>query len=203
MIDNYMKFLFVVLCFIIALGSYWFRHSKRDWGYLNIAMGFTVVSDYLLLIAHNNLAGVFTFCFVHIAYILRVTRNKERSLSLIAASICGGAISLSLFTFVPALHRIDPLIVVGLVYASLFIQNLVAHIQYFRNDGSNRWIMLLGLILFALCDIHVLMFNLHQFIIVPPEIGIWGRMWIWVFYAPSQVLLSISAVRWKVNDPIH
>ena len=202
MIDNYVKFFFIALCFSIALCSYWFCRSKKDWAYLAAAMGFTMVSDYFLVLAHNYRAGVFVFCFVHIAYILRVSgwaatgNHLEKSLSKIGAIICGGGLIFVVFAFVPALPWVDPLIVLAIVYASLFAQNFADHIRYYRQGGPNRKIMLTGLILFILCDIHVMLFNLPNFLPVPPEIGLWGWRWIWVFYAPSQLLLSVSAVRW-------
>ena len=162
-----------------------------------VAMGFTVVSDYFLVLANNHITGVFTFCFVHIVYILRVSENRQKSKAYIAATVCGGGLLLAV------LPQPRLLIILAMVYAALFIQNLFAHIIYCRSRNGdalpmiNRRIMLAGLILFALCDIHVLMFNLHYFLPVPPEIGLWGRAWIWVFYMPSQLLLGVSSVRWS------
>lgn len=163
-------------------------------------MGFTVASDFLLVVLNNYRAGVFVFCFVHITYILRVSRSiygeREKSIMQIAAIICGGMLTFAVFAFIPSLPPVDPLIIFAVVYAALFTLNFICHIKYFRRRGPNRNIMLFGLILFILCDIHVLMFNLPLYIYVPPEIGIWGRTWIWVYYTPSQLLLSVSAVRW-------
>jgi len=200
MIDNYIKVLFIALCFIIALCSYWFCHSKRDWAYLTGAMGLTLVSDYFLVLTNNHSTGVFVFCFVHILYILRVSDNREKSAAQIATTIFIGAVVFAAFVFVPMLPFLHPIIVLTLVYTALFIQDIIAHIKYYKSKKEealpivNRRIMLAGLILFALCDIHVLMFNLPHYLPVSPAIGMWGRMWIWVFYAPSQLLLSISAV---------
>ena len=199
MIDNYIKFSFIVLCFIIALLSYWFCRSKKDWLYLAAAMGFTLISDFFLVIMANHRMGVLTFCFVHIIYILRVSNDKEKSISQITSVICGGGLLFIAFTFVPFLSPspLDPLIIFAIVYGSLFVLNLITHIGYYRRGGANRHIILAGLILFALCDIHVLMFNLPNYLLVPPEISLWGRTWMWAFYAPSQLLLGISAVDWS------
>ena len=176
----------------MAAGSFRLCHSRKDWAFLTAAMGFTLVSDFFLVITHDYRFGVFTFCFAHMAYILRVSDDKVMSLMRIGAAMIGGGL---VFIVV----RPDPLIVFAVVYAALFVQNFFGHIKYYRNGILpivNRRLMLAGIILFALCDIHVLMLNLPHFLPVPPEIGLWGGMWIWMFYAPSQILLSISAVRW-------
>ena len=203
MIDNYVKVLFIALCFIIALCSYWFCYSRRDWVYLATAMGLTLVSDYFLVLTNNHSIGVFVFCFVHITYILRVSDNLERSTAKIAAVVFVGGFVFAVFSFVPMLPHIDPLIIFTMIYTALFIQDITAHIKYYKSKEAgvlpmtNRRIMLAGIILFALCDIHVLMFNLPHYLPVSPAIGAWGRMWIWVFYTPAQLLLSVSGVRWK------
>lgn len=194
MIDIYTKFIFIVLCFIIALSSYWFCRSKKDWAYLSVAMGFTLVSDLFLLVVNNHAMGVLTFWFVQMAYILRVSEDLQKSKMKIMATIIGGMAAFIIF-------RSDILIVLAVVYALLFVQNVIAHVKYFSRGMPNRHMMLMGILLFALCDIHVLMFNLPGFLPgIPVQIGAWGGTWIWVFYAPSQLLLSASAVRWgRVN----
>ena len=205
MVDNYIKVLFIALCFIIALCSFWLCHSRRDWAYLAAAMGLTLVSDYFLVLTNNHTAGVFVFCFVHIIYILRVSEDREKSIAQIAAVIFVGMFVFALFIFVPMLPYVHPIIVLTMVYTVLFIRDIIAHIRYYQCKRTealpviNRRIMLAGLLLFALCDIHVLMFNLPHYFPVSPAIGMWGRMWIWVFYAPSQLLLSMSAVRWRTG----
>ena len=163
-------------------------------------MGFTLASDYFLVLANNHRVGVFVFCFVHMIYILRVSDHWEKSIVKIGATISGGGLIFAIFIFVPALPPLDPIIAFALVYAALFIQNIIAHIKYSCRGRQeliiNRRLMLAGIILFALCDIHVLLFNLPYYLPVPAIVGTWGLIWIWVFYAPSQLLLSISAIKW-------
>jgi len=194
MTENYIKFAYICLCFLIALGSYWFCRSKKDWAWLSVAMGFTLISDYFLVIARNYPFGVFTFCFVHMLYIYRVTPDSKKT-RLFGFAV---AVLINVLVFLVTLRYVPALIAYSAIYATLFSINLIVHIKYYRNGGPNRHIMLLGLILFALCDIHVLMFNLPQFVpAISPEIGVWGLRWIWFFYAPSQMLLSLSAVKWR------
>ena len=151
-------------------------------------MGLTMVSDYFLLLARNYYAGVFVFCFVHAAYILRI--NKKEILKWAAVPFSAAVIHFYIFE--------GPLLIyLAGMYAVLFAMNLAVNIKYNPLPKINRRLVLAGLVLFALCDIHVLLFNLPRFLPVPPELGEWGGMWIWVFYAPSQLLLSVSALRWR------
>jgi len=195
------KFLVVALCFVIALISYRYSYSKRDWAFLVVGMGFTVISDYFLVLRHNYPMGVFTFCFVHIAYILRVSINREKSLMFVFAAIGSGVLFYGIFSFLPFLNT---LVLVAGIYATLFVLDLIHHAKFCRHGGENnlpklnRYIMMLGLILFALCDIHVLIFNLPNHIpSFPAELAARSENQIWLYYIPSQILLAISAVHWK------
>jgi len=191
-----LKFPLIVLCFVVALGSYFLCHSKKDWAYLATAMGLTMVSDFFLVVRHSYTIGVFVFCFVHMAYILRVGGCAKR---IVTTVLCGLPI-----LFLTIIFSVDTIFYFAAVYAALFIQNLILHYRYRRQNGPNSRIMLYGLVLFALCDICVLLYNLPRF--VPPlanialiqDIADRTGIWIWIFYAPSQVLLSISVVRGKL-----
>jgi len=156
-------------------------------------MGLTMVSDFFLVVRHSYTIGVFVFCFVHMAYILRVGGNFKR---IIITILCALPV-LFLTMFLSA----DPIFYFATVYAALFIQNLILHYRYHKQGGANSRIMLIGLVLFALCDINVLFYNLPVFIPQLANIAIIqgladvSGIWIWIFYAPSQILLSISVVR--------
>ena len=153
-------------------------------------MGLTLIADYFLVLTHNHRAGVFVFCFAHMVYILRVSIDRKEAMMKIVGTCVKGSIVFILALFL----NLDILIVLAVVYAGLFIKNLTTHFKHCR---FNRRLILAGLVLFALCDIHVLMLNLPHYIpAVPQAVAEWGGFWIWVFYAPAQFLLSLSAVDW-------
>ena len=191
------KFLYIAICLSVAILSYNFCNSKKDCTFLVVALGFTLVADYFLVLRHNYVAGVFVFCFVQVAYILRVSdiENGIKKNALKIASVI--AVGTLFYLFFP-----NSLIILAAVYAALFAINLKAHISLLKEGHSpnipqvNRRIMLAGIVLFALCDIHVLIFNLNNYIPIPRAITLWGQAGIWVFYVPSQFLLSVSAARW-------
>jgi hypothetical protein len=174
MTANELKFLYVLLCFFIALST----SKTKDRQYLIIGMGFTAAADYFLLINGNEHAGVVLFIFTHAAYILRTGINKKW---VIIALLLALLLSANLLT-------------ATLCYTIFFTANLFANIK------NPRPIILTGLILFALCDINVLLYNLPRYITIPETISKTAYTLIWWFYAPSQLLLALSGFR---NIPLN
>ena len=172
-----MHFAFIAICFSIAALSFFACKSKRDWLFLTIALGFTLWADYFLILHDRHLPGVAVFCFAHAAYILRATNKPPKLL-------------LGLALFIPAFFWLDPIYVFTALYATLFISNIyitARHLKY------NRILGVTGLLLFAACDICVLIFNLPAYFGAPSWLRDIYPM-IWVFYLPSQIILAISAI---------
>jgi len=181
-----LKFVFIVICFAIACLSYFFCHSKKDWAWLTGGLFFTVGADYFLVLHDNHLPGVAVFCFVHVCYILRVFPTHKYKFALLAVPI------LVFFVFAN-----NALFVLAGIYATLFIFNIFINIRFCK---KNRSIIITGLVLFALCDINVMLFNLPRHLDIP-VIFPWAFNLIWVFYLPSQLLLAVSAVKFnKLNN---
>jgi len=183
------KFVFVVICFIIAASSYVFCKEKKDWALLTMGLMFTVAADYFLVLHDNHLPGVAVFCFAHVCYILRALNMTEsKKAGHIGLIILPFLIALIFFAFIG-----QALFALAGIYAGLFIINIAVNIRFCK---FNRGLILLGLILFALCDVNVLLFNL------PRQLGTfeifpWAFYFIWMFYLPSQILLPVSAVAYK------
>ena len=178
------KFIFITVCLGVAVLSYFFTHSKKDWGFLVGGLASTALADYFLVLHDNHLPGVAVFCFAHIFYILRVYKKPQAK--YLAASV--GAIIFAFYTR-------EALFSLGATYAILFIFSIVVNIKSTQLPRANKAIVLTGLILFALCDINVLLFNL------PRQFGVgsfpWAFTLIWVFYLPAQALLAISSIAWS------
>ena len=181
------KFVFIVVCFIVALLSYIICRSKRDWLWLTLGLGFTAWADYFLVLHNRHLIGVAVFCFAHMAYILRALQGKKCWFIplLVVPVVVLAYISTSIF------------IVSGL-YAMLFITSIYVNARYIRH---NRMLVIAGLLLFAACDICVFIFNLPLYMGAP-----YGLMrifpLIWIFYLPAQAILSVSAVDFSRIFPL-
>jgi len=183
-----LKFVFIVLCFALALGSYFFCKSKRDWAFLSLGMLFTVIADFFLVMQNNHLPGVATFCFAHIFYIIRggqfATPKWKRTIYVMLPL---AVVAIAAFAWASVL-----LAVAGL-YALLFISNIIINTKFCK---VNRHLMLSGLILFALCDVNVLLFNIPQHFDTVIDFS-WAFVFIWVFYVPSQLLIAVSGVKFR------
>jgi len=204
-------FLFVAACFVIALLSFFVCHSRRDWFWLVMAMAFTLAADYFLILHDRHRIGVAVFCFAHVAYILRAkTAQYEcNRLGVLACSTSqkrGNRFINTHFMYVdyalrPYLVMTAILILVAtlwfggvytatVLYALLFVSNIYLSARHIQH---NRVLVMAGLLLFAACDICVMLFNLPVYLGAP----LWLRQinpLIWMFYLPSQVLLAVSAI---------
>jgi hypothetical protein len=180
------KFIYVVLCFIVALGSYFLCRDKRDWAWLAGGMAFTVGADCFLVLRDAHIPGVSVFCFAHACYMMRAVRWPWKRV-VIFFLIIGCAVSVMvLFGLLTVL--------VGL-YAALFIASITANVRY-RKSLPNAPLVLTGLVLFALCDIGVLLYNIPRY---AGGYAVLARVYpfIWLFYLPAQSLLALSAADFK------
>jgi len=215
------KFIFIAACFGVALVSYFFCRSVRDWLWLMLGLAFTLAADYFLVLHDRHLVGVAIFCFTHAAYIMRaVAASSEPSRGVFSrlphrkkAWHRVLLIGLGLLMIVPAYTALSQLLgglyafntrfaattvitgiyVIAALYAALFIINIYISARYIQH---NRVLIVAGLLLFAACDICVLIFNLPRYFGAP----VWlNRVFplIWVFYLPSQLMLALSAIRWQ------
>ena len=100
------------------------------------------------------------------------------------------AVIAGLFAIALASPLFDVIYLVTGLYALLFISNIYISARYLKR---NRALVITGLLLFAACDVCVLIFNMPVYMGAP----LWLRNiypLIWVFYLPSQLLLAVSAV---------
>jgi len=185
------KFLLILSLFVVALVTFFFAHSKRDWAFLAAAMGFTVGADYFLVIEFDYTWGVAVFCFVHAAYLLR-TKGRRGWVYIGVALAAAGVL------FFGATRVVQPrwLLLFASMYASLFAANVSAcFLGKSELPKTNRRIMQAGLVLFVLCDINVLLVNLPHFLYLP-GFTLGSYAWIWIFYLPAQGLLAVSGIRY-------
>ena len=196
-----LKFAFVAACFAVALASYFFCRSRRDWFWLTLGLGFTVAADFFLVLHDMHFIGVAVFCFTHVAYILRAVSGQpggRRRLfpvfKVVVAVLACFLFVLYVLNWIHAGLRVLIVIysvqAVAAVYAALFITNIYVSARYIRH---NIVPVIAGLLLFAACDICVLLFNLPSYFGAPEGLRMVFPL-IWVFYLPSQALLAVSAV---------
>jgi hypothetical protein len=206
-LSSKIKFSIIILCFCFAL---FYRNSadKSIIFCIRTALLFTVVSDLFLLLLDYYFYGVLTFIIVQQLYAIRLllpegSKNGRTGLVLLRSYIirllfeAGAAICICLI-----LSRlgvmIDVLLIVSVFYFICILTNAItALMAAVKNRGEKGLVLFaVGIGLFLLCDINVGLFNLSGFVSLPKEIEQTvysvSSILMWTFYAPSQVLISLS-----------
>lgn len=144
------------------------------WHGLPAAAFFTLLADYFLLFTEHYAAGLSFFLLVQIAYLQNLQNHP---------------FPLRVSFFLP-LGFFCPLPFLGFCYALLFFFHIKGVIKKVPFGTRPKW-YLFGLFLFLCCDITVAWGWFHTPI---PWL-------IWLFYAPSQFILALTARRNLIPTP--
>ncbi|MCL2664350.1 MAG: lysoplasmalogenase family protein [Defluviitaleaceae bacterium] len=162
---------------------------KSDGFWLRAAMLFTLAADYFLLIYIDEFIGLCLFCCAQTAHHIRFAADGKflgRAWPLnprIIIQISAGA----LIIILPL--PFDTVTKLAAVYAAGLICAAAASVKRrMRLKSRQSFFAMLGMVLFLCCDINVMLFNLTGSGAVYEA----AYVLIWVFYLPSQILLSIS-----------
>ncbi len=192
-----LKYLSIICCFIIVLIIGENSLNKRDISLLQAGLLITIFADLSFLIFHYYNFGVIFFCLIQMIYYIRYTGYRD---------------SVSIFTFIAIfliiiityiilklfIKEIDFLYVISFFYSICLIATIVEAIKVFKTKlypSPNKHMILIGMILFLLGDINVAMSYISKEISV--SLGNNFSLLIWVFYLPSQALLSLSGYKYK------
>lgn len=198
----YLKYTEIIICFIITLFIGSDGYSKRDTFLVQLARFFTLIADYLLMIANNYKFGILSFCIVQIIYIIRHTAMEKDKFKNIVFLF--GALVISLvILFKIDMSKIDTsLFLSALVYACFLITGLYCAVStIFRSNypKGGTFIIAIGMVLFFLCDANVGIFNVTLGMQISffniEDINFLSGFLMWFFYLPSQLLLSLSGFK--------
>lgn len=204
--SNRIKFISIILCFIISLLGKEYGLGVNDVFLLRLGLFITIIADLFLLVLDSHfILGVFLFSIVQIIYIIRYDNKniylkfkKFTALLLILIFMYG-----ILNSFIV---KIDFLIVIGFYYAITLLTSFIKSIKackYKIYPSPNRYMIVIAMILFLLCDINVFLYNLIDFIPLSAQAGkkIYNisSISMWLFYLPSQVLLSLSGYKFPIT----
>ena len=181
------KYAGILLCLVMA-----WRLAARDGDLLVApALTLTALADLFLLILNRHYGvGVAIFLVVQTLYLIRLRRAGAGPALPLRALL-----PLILGVLVWRAGLLSPLNLLVCLYFSQLLAN--AALAWTR--PGRRWrLFALGLTLFVGCDVCVGLFNLPG--LVPPGLFRLAQLGMWLFYLPSQVLITLSAVS-KENDP--
>lgn len=184
--DVPLKYGGVLLCFLWTLGA----AGNRDGKLTSAALAFTLLADLFLLVLNRwYWAGVSAFCVVQLLYLARLHRAGQRPLAfrLRLRAILAG----TLLAAAGILGGLNPLTGLTLFYFSQLLANAFASLSLGRRGD----LFALGLFLFIGCDLCVGLRNLSAALpgTAPFSPLPFVQFGMWLFYLPSQVLISLSA----------
>lgn len=184
------KYISILLCFLITLLLEGNEINKLDMRLLQLGMLLTTIADLFLVILDYHNPGVITFSIVQIIYIFRYTQGKFMNIvkPLIKIFIIITSIYILINRYI---FTVDLTILLGLFYSICILISLSKSIEAGRKGkypNLNKNMIIWGMILFVLCDINVALTRIEIFKEITSSL-------IWVFYLPSQVLLSLSGYK--------
>lgn len=179
--------------------------KTSEYALTQIALFFTVIADLFLVVlgSHREIAMV-SFSFTQICYFLRIylaqNSKKERIVHL---SVRGAfTIFALILTVVVLKEKTDFLSLVSLFYYA----NLLMNVIYSYMELKKSILFPIGLTLFALCDLFIGFGALDELYmsIEKGTLLYWlsnpGFNLAWLFYVPSQALLSLSLAKTKLKN---
>lgn len=181
---TFLKLLGIGLCLVYVVQKY---YEDR---LLQLAFCATFVADLLLAVNNTSLFGVFTFTIAQFIHFARLKRLKKKYFIAI------GILITIFFVSIAALGKYS-IVMMGAVYGFFLITNLLLAREWYKtargekkNPAFCAW---MGFIFFACCDLCVagsFFSGLHA---LPFFFKRLFDFFAWVFYYPSQVLISNSS----------
>jgi hypothetical protein len=181
------------LCFVVSL----IRNNKDhiiDTRLLQLGLFFTTFADLALVILENYILGVIIFTIVQLIYIGRYTRDKFnivlRKLLIVFAIIFSSYFIISKVIIKTSFI----LIPIGLFYAVCLITSVVKAIAISQDSSylnRNKHMIAVAMVLFLLCDASIAISYVLRALNIVKVSYLFSNL-IWIFYLPSQVLLSLS-----------
>lgn len=181
------KYICIILCFIISLLIGDDCLSRRDRHLLRLGLFFTVIADLFLLVYSYHTLGVSIFCIAQTFHSIRY--DNEKAYTIIKKNLLILFVIITIYLIVNSfIIDIEFLFTVAFFYAILLVVNVIKAIRACRYNlfpSPNKYMIAWGMVLFLLCDINVALFNIIENNSIP-------FILIWFFYLPSQVLLALS-----------
>lgn len=176
-----LKMLGIILCVVYA----WQKFRKDS--LLIIALGFTLLADTILMIDSTSKLGVIVFCLAQFFHSSRLKKLKPMYLTAHLLMVAVGIM-------IAALLKIDIMYVLAAIYGYFLFSNLSLSFSWMLRKKSVAAICaFFGFLLFVLCDFCVAVSYLSVTAILPLFLQRFADYFAWVFYYPSQVLISNSS----------
>jgi hypothetical protein len=186
-----LKYSTIVFYFIISLLIGSNGYSKEDTRLVQLARLFNLIADYFLVISCDFNIGIFFFALVQITYIIRHSIMENKRYKNLIFFIIALMIALIALVNINITSIEKELIILAITYAALLVTSLycaVSTISRGKYPKKSSWIIALGMFLFFMCDLNVGLYNILR----ESDMKFFLGYLIWLFYLPSQLLLTLS-----------
>lgn len=189
--NMWIMFTSIVLCFLFSI-----MHIRTGDPYIPVALGFTVAADFFLVLCGSDwrVWGMAFFLCVQSVYAIRLQRRKPSRPFLFIRIILS---ILSIILCITILGKsTDVLAIISIGYYANLLISIIEGYAQFRN---NRWFPI-GMTLFLLCDTVIglqALFSGYLTVSLSPVLAsiLYPNFNLaWLFYLPSQVILSLSTI---------
>jgi hypothetical protein len=189
--SSFIKYTSVILCLL-----FYFITNFRNKSFILAALFFAVFADYFLLFTDLYIIGTASFLLVQCFYFVHAGGLKP-FLKLMPVILCAGII----FYIITK----QLLITILIIYILLSITNITRYSILIKKNRTNREniLILCGIILLLLCDIHVGLHNASSYITINNTalnsyIHLSGNL-IWIFYLPSQISIAFTGRKQEIK----
>ncbi|WP_099467910.1 hypothetical protein [Konateibacter massiliensis] len=198
--SNVLKYISIWGCFCFLFCSYliW---KDREIFFMSVVLLFTVTADTFLLFTNRFEIGVFFFILVQVLYSRRIKRMCGDGCRKYMAEALGVVFFWNIMiVLLKNESYLTPVIAITGLYFAIFTGNMLRiWIQAIREKKERGEILgfVIGLTLFYLCDICVGLNYLHTTgagLGILKAIAAHAWIFMWIFYLPAQVILSIHGV---------
>lgn len=190
----------VIICGVLVSLFIAIQSKNKAFYLITLAQCFTLVSDtFLVLLDNYHSIAMISFCFTQLSYYIyilftNVNNKKYHQIFFYSRIIISIILILSYFVNLVFKWNFGFLPFISLIYFSLLLHNILESCYTFKKNPY----LTIGLILFMLCDICVGFYNLVDMFNVSKDSLIYivshSKVdWVWIFYHPSQVILSLVA----------
>ena len=157
---------------------------------LKLAMLMTSIADIILALNNTAISGIITFFLVQIIHLFRLSNSQSRSFIFVFISIASVTIiSDIILDFTPLLY------IICSFYAIALTINLILSWRWVKTapEAPRALFALTGFILFLFCDSCTVISYFSLTNILPFFLYAPANFFAWLFYYPSQILISNSS----------
>ena len=221
--NAYLKYYAIIICLAVTVIIYYKNKSKVN-ALIAGAMFFTAFADYFLLLNPDRMVpGLVSFCIVHGIYLYVILGGDSKKTAIICFIRIGISVIVTVILIASGLIRfsnessLSSVLFLVIVYGLSFVWNVVLMFSnlvgpdpstaksakitdtaYCTCLFAHKKMFLTGLVLFLLCDLNVMIYNLGSFINLSSNfyhmLQTSSVVLMWAFYLPSQVLIVLSAL---------